>query len=405
MRTLTLGLTPHSIARAVRSLVPALDLNFADMGETLDARVTFARASNATRYTSAGLVAVASSGVARFTHDPVTLAAQGLLIEKQVTNEFPDSSDFSTANWARNSGTTVTSAAIVAPDGATTGWAVNQVTNGATTGIKQNSVTWIENRAVSFYIKAGAGASFIGQNGLGRLFEFNLTTPAITSVNAAYENAKLTDVGGGWYRFEIVQVSDPFGDFFIGSASGAGSGATFYLWEAQFEAGGAATSQIPTGASSATRLADSASMTGANFSSWYNAAQGTFLAIARIPTGDGRLCTISDGTANNRLTVRKSSTNLIYEVIVGGATQASISVASPAVGATAKIAFSFIADLFRFAVNGSLGTDDTAGTVPTVSQMNIGADHAAGDQWNEAIARIRYFNRALPAATLQNLTA
>jgi len=401
------ALTPigAAILGSRSALGPALNLNFATMGETLDADVTFSRASEATRYDSSGLVDVVASGVARFTYHPVTLAAQGLLIEKQVTNEFPRSNDFSAANWQKNGGTTVTSAAIVAPDGTTTGWAVNQVTNGGTNGIQENSVNWIENRNVSIHIKAGAAASFAGQNGLGKIFEFNLTTPAITSVGAEYENAKLTDVGGGWYRFEIVQVGDPFGAFFLGAASGAGSGATFYVWEAQHEAGAAATSQIPTGASSAIRLADSASMTGTNFSDWYDATQGTFVFNALIPTGDGHLCTISDATANNRLTVRKSSTNLIYEVIVGGATQASISVASPTVGTTAKLAVSYIANLFRFAVNGALGTDDTAGTVPAVSQMNIGADHAAANQWNEAIASIRYFNSALPAATLQSLTA
>jgi hypothetical protein len=60
----------------------------------------------------------------------------------------------------------------------------------------------------------------------------------------------------------------------------AGTNRQIYAWGAQVEAGAFATSYIPTVASQVTRSADSAVMTGTNFSSWYNASEGTFYCEA-----------------------------------------------------------------------------------------------------------------------------
>jgi len=62
-----------------------------------------------------------------------------------------------------------------------------------------------------------------------------------------------------------------------GSAS-----AGLFLWGAQVEAGAFPTSYIPTTTATVTRAADVASMTGGNFSSWYNQNEGTLLAAARL---------------------------------------------------------------------------------------------------------------------------
>ena len=62
-----------------------------------------------------------------------------------------------------------------------------------------------------------------------------------------------------------------------------GEGSSIYAWGAQLEAGAFPTSYIPTTASTVTRSADLASMTGTNFSSWYNFNQGTFFTKATWP--------------------------------------------------------------------------------------------------------------------------
>ena len=67
---------------------------------------------------------------------------------------------------------------------------------------------------------------------------------------------------------------------------------------AQLEVGAFATSYIPTAASQVTRTADVATMTGTNFSSWYNATQGSFMYhfINLLSVGNWFIGGPSDGT-------------------------------------------------------------------------------------------------------------
>ena len=61
---------------------------------------------------------------------------------------------------------------------------------------------------------------------------------------------------------------------------------------------------------------------------------------------------------------------------------------------------------FQQASNGTLGTADTSGLVPVVSQMNIGSDYlnAANTMLNGTISKIAYYNSRLTNAQLQALT-
>jgi hypothetical protein len=56
-----------------------------------------------------------------------------------------------------------------------------------------------------------------------------------------------------------------------------------FIWGFQLEAGSFPTSYIPTTTATVTRAADVASITGANFSSWFNTNQGTFFLDWRVP--------------------------------------------------------------------------------------------------------------------------
>jgi len=105
----------------------ALDLQFAT-DKTLTARKgptpAFTRASSGTFVGSNGLIQSAGTNVARFDHDPVTLACKGLLIEESRTNLLRQSENFGTTWSASQLNTTGIPAYLnvaTAPDGTTTG--------------------------------------------------------------------------------------------------------------------------------------------------------------------------------------------------------------------------------------------------------------------------------------------
>ena len=62
----------------------------------------------------------------------------------------------------------------------------------------------------------------------------------------------------------------------VAFASAPSSGTTYYITPATMVVAGFATSYIPTTTTALSRAADQASMTGTNFSSWYNQSQGSF---------------------------------------------------------------------------------------------------------------------------------
>lgn len=91
-------------------------------------------------------------------------------------------------------------------------------------------------------------------------------------------------------------------------------GSGIYAWGAQLELGSFPTSYIPTSGSTVTRSADTAQITGTNFSSWYNQNEGTILwegifdSYGNSGSNDA-LFSINDGTStNNRFSIRPRNT-------------------------------------------------------------------------------------------------
>lgn len=185
---------------------------------------------------------------------------------------------------------------------------------------------------------------------------------------------------------------------------------------AQLEAGAFPTSYIPTVASQVTRTTDNAVMTGTNFSSWYNATEGTLLSEGQVDTNrstagavrhtanitpelnsDSGLGFFINGAATFENTVR-NSTLVEAQLIVGTNT-----------GAVFKIAGAYQVNNFAFSANGGAPVTDTSGAVPTtpaVTQMKIGGGRggAAGGQLNGYVRRITFYPRRLANAELQAIT-
>jgi hypothetical protein len=170
----------------------------------------------------------------------------------------------------------------------------------------------------------------------------------------------------------------------------------------QLEQGAFATSVIPTTAAAATRNADVASMTGTNFSSWYNQTQGTFVAKSdanALSNGAVLVAQISGGNDRHQISPYTNTTATVN----GGVVQANIGVnTSP----TFTTSYGYSANNFGTSTNGATPATSVSGTVPsTLNYMVIGSFDFGGNTYlNGHIARITYYPTRLPNATLQALT-
>jgi hypothetical protein len=192
--------------------------------------------------------------------------------------------------------------------------------------------------------------------------------------------------------------------------SGAGD-LTLRIGLPQLEQGAFATSVIPTTTTALTRNADVASMTGTNFSSWYNASEGTLFTsaagVANVSGATRRYAEINDSGSLERIIVGYSGTTSTRLLVQdGGATQADIAVTTPSVENVIKMAAVYKTNDFQQASNGNLGLADTSGTLPTVDRMFIGsADGLTANTFlNGTIQRIAYYPVRVTDAQLQALT-
>jgi len=176
-----------------------------------------------------------------------------------------------------------------------------------------------------------------------------------------------------------------------------------------------ASSYIKTEASQVTRSVDAASMTGTNFSSWFNNSEGTIYSEAISgpnstsvdSDGDtvGVVC-FHDGTNNNRLRHATAFNN--FDVRYAGSVVATITVGSYVSKTPYKSASSYKINDFQFANNGTIGTQDTSGNVPVVNQLQIGTSGitaAGGSIAGGTIKKLSYFPRRLSNAELQEMTS
>jgi hypothetical protein len=179
---------------------------------------------------------------------------------------------------------------------------------------------------------------------------------------------------------------------------------------AQLEAGAFATSYIPTTTATATRAADVASITGTNFSSFYNQTEGTLFADAKVTTvapatSLASVFALSDGTTSNRITVYKranADTSTRLDVSTSGSSVAFINAGTFSV--SNLIAISYRVDDFAISLNGLTPGTDTLGAIPTVSRLNIGNYADSTLPLNGTIKRLTYWPVRLANPTLQAMT-
>ena len=228
----------------------------------------------------------------------------------------------------------------------------------------------------------------------------NLTTQIVATTAVAYTlsfygtgnivlsgTSSSTQTGSGAYPSRKTYTFTPT----VGALTLTVSGTVQY---AQLEVGSFATSFIPTTIATL-RNADVATMTGANFSSWYNASEGSIVCTydTVLPIGSGYAYSISNGSTNTFIGGNVTSGNAGVRVD-NTTNQALLLVASYTVNTQVKTCLGYKVNSFVGAGNGLAVLIDNAGTIPTVDRMHIGTLNGV-IPINGHIAKLAYYPQRL----------
>ncbi len=347
--------------------------------------------------------------------------SEGLLIEAQATNLYPNSSDMTGTAGAR---VNVDSNVAVGPDGALTADAIRLDSTNSNDHYKDYSYTAAASTVYTFsvYVKA-AGLSYIcvrpkvNFTATPYVF-FNLSTGAVTGGDGVAES-----VGNGYYRCSVKATS-----------SGATT-STFRLYVTenattttvttgdsyrsvigtgiQIEASSAPSSLISTSGSTATRSADSCSVVDATlFSSGEHTViwEGDTDKCGDDPNVDKRFFSLSDTTTSNRLTVDyNDGTQVRLRNWADGNNDVAITYNADVTSGTHKVAATLKTNEAQLVVDGTRRQVDTSCVVGTGIQR-LGVNTAFADAYqqynmNGHCKRITYFNVALSQTEVEALTS
>jgi hypothetical protein len=182
-----------------------------------------------------------------------------------------------------------------------------------------------------------------------------------------------------------------------------------YLWGAQLEEGSFPTSYIPTTSSTVTRAADVASITGTNFSSWYNQSEGTVFSISSSVTNLQSSAErypyniYQDGSNSHGFGYRSGGfDNFVHNTFAGGSRQFSPVDAGDPTYTNDKTAYSYSntgGSTVHNSQEWSSSTSDLSVINPTI--LYIGGT----GYLNGHISRLAYYPYRLADATLQEITS
>jgi len=423
-------ITPAYNVTATERVLPRMALDFTT--GVLDPRVTITRAlDTATRVNSSGFVEIVTANLPRFDYSPTTLSPKGLLIEESRTNLMLRSDDFGSGSWTKN-GVTIIVNTTTSPDGTVNADTIDAPIGGAGAPrvAQRPAITGGTTYTISSYFKAsGTNFAFLSMRTSGANWagaEFDLSTGTVTrnaiQGNVAYVGATISSAGDGWYRCTLTvtptdTVAAGVGFIFFGSSDGTSAFAggypsftnvgteTVFIWGAQHEAGAFATSYIPTTTTSLTRNADNVSMTGTNFSDWYNASEGTFNVSASLigqKTSFRAILAASDSTSLTYIGILQASNgySIRGNVLDNNIGQATLTLGTSANGANLSASLAYKADSFAGSLNGANPVADVSGVVPTVSELSIGYWGAAAPNTCH-IKKISYWPQRLTNAEVQ----
>lgn len=425
-------ITPAYGMTATERVLPRLALNF--LTGVLDPRIAFARSGNtATVVGSNGYITSVTADTPRFEYDPETLQIRGLFIEETRTNYVVNSSNLA-EDWT-GTGPTGTKDYInlnaslntsLAPDNTTTAGTFSpSVSGGRMTIIHNDAFCTTKNQdfTASIFVKAGTSSTFkldvVCQTN-GTVFSyrsfatFNLangTASAVTNIGVDGLTpagvARIQAYKDGWYRcsvsFKTYNGANALNAILVELRPNASNtGGTNLFWQPQDEIGSFATSLIKTSGTIETRNADLATMSGTNFSNWYNATEGAIFTesvLSRAANVQSPIIFL--GTGATAMTLRYRSTAVTGFLVENTSIQADLSSGSAiASNQVTRSCAAYKENNFAYSTDAAALALDTSGTVPTVSVLNLG--YNAGSEFlNGYLRKVMYWPQRLTDAELQ----
>lgn len=386
-------------------VLPEMTLDFTT--STLDSRVTLTRSlATATCVNASGWVEIIAADAPRFDHNPLTLVCKGLLVEESRQNYFTYSEQFNDVIWIK-SNCSIGPDAFVSPSGFVTAdkliesssnsrHEMQRVTTGLTTASVYNYTIFAkaaERTAMVVFFSTGEVV-----NNAYAIFDLSNGTVYFSTGSTA----SISNYGNGFYRCSINCVTTgttvtPFigtlnalSTVRLNSYQGDGTSG-IYVWGAQLEPGSFPTSYIPTTTSSLTRNADVATITGSNFTSFWNATQGgaTVQATPSTVSGIRPLVQYDDGTANEIIALRGNTTNPELYIVDGGTPQAQLDAGTISANTAYSLTGWWATNDCRARKDLGAAVTDATATIPTVTQARIGSDGT--NYLNGTIATINYY--------------
>lgn len=380
----------------------------------LDSRITFTRGSSATYFDSTGTLQTASTNVARFDYNPSTLAARGLLIEEARTNGI------------RNN--TMQGASAGTPGTLPTNWTLSGAPTQTVVGTgTENGITYIDIRyqtagALGYTLLMESSTQVAAANGQTWTQSYYLRLVGGSLSNLTIDNRLVFRDGGGATLTSQNVAATPTSAALVGqrstnsftaanastafvtgqisiTASGA-SDITLRIGMPQLELGAFATSVISTSSAAVTRSADIASITGASFSSFWNATQGTFVArymLVKAANGSNQFAArASDNTYNNQIGAINTNSTGFAGIstasggVFDGAASAPVAVVD---NVFTTVASSYSAAGISISKDGTAVVSDNTLTFPTgMTRLDIGGDHAGANHFGSGwISSLYYY--------------
>ena len=333
-----------------------------------------------------------------------------LLLEPQRTNLQAYSENFSGLAWTP-SFVTITANSSICPNGELTATKLETTSQvGSLTGAIPSAVV---NTLYYYSLFVKADATNIArielrdvQSGQPNLtigfVEFNMATETISGNNASFDK-----LDGGWYRLKFSATTPSSIGSIISIISLTEVGSIF-IWGAQMEAGGYATSYIKNvdDANGVTRLKDEC-LNGGDID-LFDITEGTFFVDAvnfGTPLNDYSMITLSDGSNVGNFVRFIYESSRIRTSVFNGTTQQDYFITGTSDNQRNKVAITFKENEFKTYLNGVLKDTDTSGVVPTgFDRVNFSNPDGTSRNFEGKVYDTRVYDRVLTEAEAIQLT-